>query len=72
MQVCSQLRHLSVHLDLHSRGPVHEGADQSGVHGEHEQQEDGLVQVVELDEGGQRENRHDPQMDQVLRGILVI
>ena len=48
--LCFQLGNAT---DLHARGPIHETEDEDGVDDEHEEQEDGLVEVVELDEGRQ-------------------
>ena len=36
------------------------------------EQEDGFVKVVELDEGREGEDHDDPDVHQVLRGVLVV
>lgn len=57
---------------LHSRCPIHEEENEKRVNSEEQEEQNGLVQVVKLDEGGQRQNGHDPKVDQVLRGVFVI
>ena len=36
------------------------------------EQEDGLVKVVELDEGREGQDHDDPDVNQVLRGVFVV
>ncbi len=58
---------------LHAHGPVlNDKDDHEAVDGEHGEQEDGLVEVVELDKGCQREDGDYPQMYQVLRKVLMV
>ena len=51
--------------DVPGPGDVHQEAE-GGVEGEHGAEEQGLVQVVELDEGGQGQDAHYPDVGQVL------
>ena len=52
--------------DVPGPGDVHQEAE-GGVEGEHGAEEQGLVQVVELDEGGQGQDAHYPDVGQVLQ-----
>ena len=36
------------------------------------EQEDGLVEVIELDEGREGQDHDNPDVDQVLRGVFVV
>ena len=60
-QFCHNLLRKHCHCEIYAIpycdvGRDHDGADDDGEGGEHEEQQDGLVQVVELDKGGQGEN----------------
>ena len=59
-------------FSLHSRGPIHEAEYEDAVDPEHEQKEDGLVEIVKLDECGQGQDGHDPDVDKVLRGVFMV
>ena len=59
-------------FSLHSQVPLHDERDEDAVDDEHADEEDGLVQVVELDERRQRQDRHYPKVDQVLGGVITI
>ena len=47
-----------------SLGEPDEGHDERGVEDEHQGEHQGLVEVVDLDEGGQGDDAHDPDVHQ--------
>ena len=57
---------------LHSKCPLHDECNEDAVDDVHANEQDCLVQVVELDEGGQREDGHYPQVDQVLGCVITV
>ena len=44
----------------------------NGVHEEHKDEEDGLVKVIELYEGGEGYNADNPYMNQVLKAVRFV
>ena len=51
---------------------MHDEVDEDDVDGEQAEEQDGLVQVVELDEGRQGEDGHHPKVDQVLGRVFTV
>ena len=52
--------------NLHSRSPIHKSVNEGRKASKHDEDENGLVEVVELDEGGQGEDGDDPNVDEIL------
>ena len=59
-------------MDLHPQLPLHDEGDKNWVNDVHGDKENGLVQVVELDEGGQGQDCDNPQVYQVLGSVFTI